>query len=374
MRKQSYRLGITAIGIAAAAAALLWRPQAVAGGISRGLSVCADVLIPSLFPFLVLGRFLIGSGVADAIGRRLEGVTRVLFGLPGCCASGILIGLIGGYPAGGSVVGELLRRGRITREEGRRMLRFCVNGGPGFIISAVGVGLTGSRTLGVLLFVANLLAVLVLGIVAVPQGARRRRSEPTVYHVPPSVSTAFVEAVTHVCETLLSMCGFVLLFSAVTALVDTLGVAQLLGHTPRGADVISALIACVLEVSCGCTAAAALDGNAVLFLGFAVGFGGVSVHCQLASALNGTGLIDRYFFAARVAQGGMTAVLASLLVRHIPFTLPVIGGQQPSVAVSAGSTALSVALLVLVGVWMLAVVPHRLDKEVRKPYNKDITM
>lgn len=69
------------------------------------------------------------SGISAALGRRLEGVTRALFGLPGCCAPGILIGFIGGYPTGGMAVGELVESGQITGEEGRRMLRFCVNGG-----------------------------------------------------------------------------------------------------------------------------------------------------------------------------------------------------------------------------------------------------
>lgn len=356
MIKRRWKTAVLTAGIVCAGAALLWRPQAVAGGISRGLSVCADVLIPSLFPFLVLGGFLTRSGVAAAVGRRLEGLTRRLFGLPGCCAAGILLGMVGGYPAGSNVVSELVRSGQISREEGQRMLRFCVNGGPGFVISAIGVGLTGSATFGAILFFANLAASLTLGIVGVPREARRRTAARRQTALSLNPASALVESVTAACSSLLSMCGFVLLFAAVLALVDVSGIAAVLGGTPKGEKLVSALIACVLEVSCGCTAAASLGSNAALFLGFAVGFGGLSVHCQLASSLCGLGLMNSRFFLARLAQGGLTAVLTLLLLKWIPITQPVWGSlQQPIAVASSGSAVMSAALLVLGGVWMLTV-------------------
>lgn len=99
IHKSGIQTALLLAGIVAAAAALLHWPQAVSGGVSRGLSICSTVIIPSLFPFLVLAGFLVRSGVGAALGRRLERPVRFLFGLPGCCASAILIGMIGGYPA-----------------------------------------------------------------------------------------------------------------------------------------------------------------------------------------------------------------------------------------------------------------------------------
>ena len=350
------------MSILLAGAAILWRPQAVAGGISRGLSICSAVLIPSLFPFLVLGGFLVRSGVATAIGRRAEGITKRLFGLPGCCAAGVLIAMVGGYPSGGTVVGDLVRNGQISRDEGRRMLRFCVNGGPGFVISAVGVGLLGSKELGIIVFLAQLVAALTLGMLGVPRGVRRREyCRPTAAARPTPLSTALVESVTAACETLLYMCGFVLLFEAVLALIDVSGCIAWLSSTASGERTWSALIACVLEVSSGCAAAVTLPENAMLFVAFAVGFGGLSVHCQLASSLRGLGLINRGFFVARLAQGMLTAVLTTVALRYIPLSHTVGSTlQQPVTRAFSGSVGISVALLVLGGVWMLTV--GRLDK------------
>ena len=99
VHKSTLLKGVLLIVVVAMGGALLVWPQAVAGGISRGLSICSTVIIPSLFPFIVLAGFVTRSGIDAAVGRRLEKVTRFLFGLPGRCAAGILIGFVGGYPA-----------------------------------------------------------------------------------------------------------------------------------------------------------------------------------------------------------------------------------------------------------------------------------
>ncbi len=360
---QRSKNGLMAVGALLAGTAILRWSQAVAGGVSRGLSIFSTVLIPSLFPFLVLAGFLTRSGASTAIGRRTEWLTRRVFGLPGCCAAGIFMGAVGGYPAGSAVVGELVRDGRLSRAEGRRMLRFCVNGGPGFVISAVGVGLFGSVRLGMLLFAAQLLTSLVIGVMSAPRGSRRytgvsiRRPSKKL-----SPTAALVESVTAACEALLYMGGFVVLFAAVMAWAEASGVTMWLGRgTVTGERCWSAVLACVLEVSSGCAAAAALPEHAVLLTAFAIGFGGISVHCQVASQLRGLALVDRGFFAARLMQGALTAVLAQLLLRYIPRTQAVVGGMPAvSVRVFSGSAAVSAALLVLGGVWLLTV--GRLDK------------
>lgn len=348
------RTALVGLAIVCGGAAVLLRPDAVAGGISRGLSVCGSVIIPSLFPFLVLGTLLSKSGVAAAVGRRLERITRRLFGLPGCCATGILIGFVGGYPAGGAAVGELVRSQQITRDEGRRMLRFCVCGGPGFIISTVGAGLMGSVPFGLLLFAAHITAAVLLGMIGAPKATRQYTPVRTARAPRLSLPQAFVESVTNACQTLLSMCGFILLFSGLLALLDT----------AVDNRVANALLSCLLEVSSGCVAAADLGALSPFVLGVAVGFGGLSVHCQLASSLVGTGTLTPHFWLSRLLHGSLTALLTLLLLRLIPITLPVFGTTVPTVQAVTDHVGISVFLLLLCGIWLLSV-----DKGRRVTYN-----
>ena len=304
------RLFCVLTGLLSAGAVLLWRPLAAANGISRGLSVCADVLIPSLFPFLVLGGFLVRSGAAAAIGRRLERPTRLLFGLPGCCAAGILIAFVGGYPAGASVIAQLRREGRITAEEGQRMLRFCVAGGPGFVVNAVGIRLLSNGTLGGILFAAHVAAALLMGLCGAPLEARKPTASRPVPSPRCSTAAALVESVTAACETMLSMCGFVILFSALL----TLSASFL---PPNAGKATSVLLAGLLEVSSGCVAAAPLGAVAPGLLSFFLGFGGLSVHCQIRAALQGTDTITSDFLVSRLLHGILVALFTAILLKQI---------------------------------------------------------
>lgn len=357
--------GLFLLMIGAAMALLTW-PQAVAGGVSRGLSICGTVIIPSLFPFLVLAGFLVRSGISGALGRRLEKVTRFLFGLPGCCAAGILVGFIGGYPAGGTAVGELVQQGSITREEGRRMLRFCVNAGPAFIISAVGAGMLGNVRLGVVLFAAHILAALLLGIGArLLEGCRKgKKEEPKIAAKPAKmpVPAAFVESVNAACRSLLYMCGFVILFAAVLALGDASGAAGVLQHLLTmpanllGVDAskLTCLLPGLLEVSCGSVEAAGAGELAPLLLGMTLGWGGLSVHCQLAATLYDKKLMDKSFFAARALHAMLGGLLSVLLVRIIPMPLETFSPSTDAV-ISPFSTSVvaSVSLLLMCGMLLI---------------------
>lgn len=343
------RLWLT-VGVGLLAFGLLAWPRAAAGGISRGLSVCGGVVLPALFPFLVLGGFVVRSGIAAALGRRVSGLTRPLFGLPGCAAPALLVAFIGGYPAGANAVAALYREGQLSREEGRRLLRFCVCGGPGFLVNAVGVGLTGYSEYGWVLFGAGVLSALLIGV-TVPREARRKREEPAAFSEKSALSpaAALVESVTAACGTVLVLCGFVLLFSAVLALCEAGGITGWLGRW-------GVLLPCLLEVSSGCTAAAHAGAAAPVLLGFASGFGGVSVGCQVAAAVSGTDLMSRSFWLYRLWHGVLCAGITRLLYAVVPLPLPVFGsGSVPVASAAAVSLPVSAALLVLCGVWMLSV-------------------
>ena len=301
-----------------AAVLCLYRPVALATGVSRGLSVCSGVIIPTLYPFMILAGVLTESPLCRRPGRGISAVTRWLFGLPGCCGPAILLSLVGGYPAGALAIGRLLQQGNITREEAKRMTLFCVNGGPGFIISTVGSGLLGNVQAGLLLFLAHAGTSLVMGIV-LGRGHRRGAETP-----PPPLAPArpIAKTVADSCSALLTMCGFVVLAAAILSLVEALGlpmtVQQLTGW--RSAH-ISAALAAMLEVSCGCIALSGGGELTPLWLCLCMGWGGLSVQGQLAAALGEPGLLGKRFFAARLLHGAVSGGVAMGLFALIPVDL-----------------------------------------------------
>ena len=341
-------------------------PQALANGVSRGLSVCSSVIIPTLYPFMILAGVLTDSPLCTRPNKFAAGVTRRLFRLPACCGTAILLSLVGGYPAGALAIGRLRNSGRITADEARRMTLFCVNGGPGFIVSTVGAGLLGSVQAGWLLFAAHAVTSLGMGIVL----ARSVKICATSVHEPHTVTApprAFAQTVQDTCTALLTMCGFVVLAAAGLSVWEASG----LPHTLQSVSGIpaatwSTAAAMITEVSCGCIALTGSKTITPFWLCLCLGWGGLSVQGQLAVALKGARgekILTRAFWLARLIHGCVSGLLAMALFRLFPIDLPTV--SQPSATPFFTSPSASAMLLILSFTAMLSFYPKKTGNSVR---------
>jgi sporulation integral membrane protein YlbJ len=90
---------------------------------------------------------------------------KPIFNEPGESAIAVIIGTISGYPVGAKVVCSLVRNNKISKEEAERLLAFCNNSGPLFILGTVGIALFGNKTIGFILLITHILASLSVGII-----------------------------------------------------------------------------------------------------------------------------------------------------------------------------------------------------------------
>ena len=333
----------TVAALTAACLLLLSYPNAMTTGISRGLSICSTVIIPTLYPFMLLAGLLANSPLCRRPGRGLCAVTRRLFGLPGCCGPAILLSLVGGYPAGAIAIARLRERGQITAEETRRMTAFCVNGGPGFIVSTVGAGLLGSVQAGVMLYAAQVTVSVGVGI-ALGRGRRRiRETEPTP--LPPPKPMA--QVVSDTCASLLTMCGFVVLAAAGLSLAEGCGLTRSIAAAAGwGAADVSAVLAAITEVSCGCVALAGSGGLTPLWLSLTLSWGGLSVQGQLAAVLPQERIIGGRFWQWRLLHGALSGGLAMGLFALFPVRAQTLATDTAVVPYSV-SVAATLMLLLL---------------------------
>lgn len=335
-----------ALLFAATAALLLYRPAAMATGISRGLSICCTVIIPTLYPFMLLAGWLANSPLCRQPGRLTTRLTERLFGLPGCCGPAILLSLIGGYPAGALAIRQLKEQGLLTHAQARRMLPYCMSGGPGFIISTVGVGLLQNTLAGILLFAAHTTASLAIGLWL---GRGHRRAAPAP--VPSSLSAparGAAQVVSDTCHALLNMCGFVILAAAILSVSEAIALPRLLQTlSTLPATGWSAALAALLEVSCGCIALAGSGALAPFWLSLCMSWGGLSIHGQLAAALPEQPVLCPSFWKWRLLHGGISGCLSLLLFRLFPAAAPTLNGQINSGAVRPYSVSFTVSILLL---------------------------
>ncbi len=156
---------IPALLSAGAITALLLFGADISQGVRCGLAVCGEVVIPSLFPFMVLANFIASGNGADYLSKPFSGAVKWLFRLPEKAVASVLLSFIGGYPVGAALASKLYTRREITLCDAECMLTFAVNASPAMVIFAVGNGMLGSAQLGSLLYGVHILAAVINGIV-----------------------------------------------------------------------------------------------------------------------------------------------------------------------------------------------------------------
>ena len=325
------------------AAAMLWLllcfPREMTDGVRRGLTLCGTAVIPSLFPFLVLCTFFVRSGLCATAGEKCARVTRRLLRLPPAAAGAVLLGLCGGYPVGTRMTAQLLAAGSLTHSQAQRMCLFCVAAGPAFVTGTVGASMLGSRTAGWLLFGALTLANLTLGVLLRFTDEEPSSAPPPIERQP--FARCLGESVADAGGSMLPLCAWVLLFSGICAVLERLPESA---HVP---------LVCVLEVTNGCKTGAQA-GLSLPVLAAILGFGGLSVHCQILTDVTACGVKLSRFWAFRVVCGALAAVYCMGLLRLFPQaqTVALFRTDVPIRAVSA-SVPTSVALLATAAVFIL---------------------
>ena len=287
-------------------AALMMRDASLAAdAIKQGLSLCARTMIPSLFPFMVVSELIVRSDAGRWISRASAWLLRPLLGMSeaGCCA--VTLGGLCGFPVGARTAAAYYRRGEMSAEEFGRVICFCNVPSAAYLIGAVGCSLYTNVAVGRALWWLSLGAALVVGLILRP----RRHPAPKLSDIPSrravkgTEALPLADAIRGGADGMMNVCAAVLLFSAIGAVVGRYLVAFGVSKVWRAA-VIGAL-----ELSTGAEVAAACKGETALLLGAAaVGWGGLSVHCQIASVCADCPFPVRRFALARLAQ----AVLCTL--------------------------------------------------------------
>lgn len=266
-------------------------------GVRHGLALCAQAVIPSVYPSMILSDLLLASRTwieRSVIGR----VFARVFHLPPAAATAYLLGLCTGFPIGMRVCTELYREDVLTREQAEQLMAFSNNTGPAFLIAGVGVGLYADARIGIALYLCQVLASATVGITL----GLRRRQQDDGRAAPPPPAFSLVESVRSAAHACVALCGFVSLFSAIAHLLTYL----IPSPTAR------MLLLPLLEVS---TAASYLGAHgagsafALCCTAFAVGFSGLSVHMQSMVFLSKTDINPRQYYISKVVQGLLCATL-----------------------------------------------------------------
>ena len=297
---------------------------------------------------------------------------------------------VGGYPVGARTAIALYENGQCSKTEAERLLAFCNNSGPAFILGVVGTGIFASSRAGLLLYLAHIAASLCVGLLfrfyRPGEGPRPGRHAAPQFQAA-SFPVAFTHSITGALSSTLNICAFVLFFTVVIRMLFLSGVMGALAGgaaallSPLGLDQAWAqrLITGLLELSSGVsslTGAGTVTGR-LSMAAFMLGWAGLSVHCQVLAFLGDSGLSLRTYLTGKLLHGGLSALFTALLVRRFPLEAPVssyLAEQVEGIASLDFQRALTISTAAAWGVWLLfvALAVYMVKKSSGKPRPKRV--
>lgn len=282
------------LGLLGVMALLLLCSADAAQAVRDALALCVQSVIPALFPFFVVSSLFIDLGCAAVLGRSLAPIMRRLFGVSGAGGTAFLLGIIGGYPVGGRTAGELYRSGQCEREECERLLAFCNNAGPSFILGIAGLGCFGSVRVGAWLYLIHVGAAVMVGLLFRSTSRQMGRPEKTET---PRWADALIEAVRGGAMSMVNICAFVVFFLVILRLFS------------RFTGIQHGAILGIVEMTNGILRLAN-DRRGFIWAAGLLGWGGLSVHCQTAAVLSGSGLSLKRYFIGKALQAAISMAAA----------------------------------------------------------------
>ena len=271
---------------------------------SDAIDLCLEMIVPTLFPFFICSGILIYSGFCELLAKAFQFCMYPLFRISPVGSSAFILGIVSGYPLGAVTAGELYANNYISKTEAERLLAFCNNSGPLFILGSVGIAIYSNIKYGIALYVAHILAALTVGILFRFYGRNKHTAPPTRMTTPErSMGEIFDIALQNSIRNILTVCG------ATSALVS--GLLEFVTGTVK----ISGLTIPIMDK--------------LVFTSVVVGFAGLSVHAQVMAVIARFHLSLAPYIIGKAMHGIIAGLYMYIYFRFNPITTAVF---EPSMS------------------------------------------
>lgn len=270
--------------------------------VKEGLYLCFNVIIGSVFPFMILTDIIVATTHFERI-TWLRKSFEFLFRINGCAISAFIMGIFCGFPIGVKVSVDLYKSGYISKEECERLIGFSNNTGPAFIISGIGLGMRGSIKDGVILYASMIFSAAICGLILgrnKNSSCKKAAAANTYYDFSASVKSSAINT--------LYVCAFIVFFSIVCGILKS----------AIKNNLIYSLIIPFIEISNSAKSLSScsyITQNIEMFLtSFAISFSGISVHMQAKSFILGTDISMKTYYKTKLLQGAISALITLFLI------------------------------------------------------------
>lgn len=321
---------------------LIINPQKSVLYAKHGMDLCENIIVPSLFPFFVCSGLLIYSGFCEVLSKYLQFIMKPLFNVNGSGASAFVLGIISGYPLGALTACQLYEKNYLSQSEAERLLAFCNNSGPLFILGAVGISLYHNPKFGVILYCIHILSAFLTGLIfrfykkndfSAPLSAVTVEANDT--------SQIFSIVLSNSIQSILTICGSVLFFSVLSGIFF-----DLLPLTENIRAVLTGIFEFTTGIELLSNTTLPVFNKLIISAGI-VGFAGISVHLQVMSIVSKYNLSLKPYISGKITQCTISVFLSALILRFTNINLQTFSKIHADISGAYAMNSLFVILTVV---------------------------
>lgn len=276
-------------------------------GAREGLLLWFQIVLPTLFPFLLIINLLTFTNALTYLCRLIGPVFQRVFRVSEYGSFAVMTGFLCGYPVGAKTTADLVRTHKISKEEGSYLLSFVNNASPAFIISYIFLQQLKEKELLLpslfILFVSPFLCSMIFRKFYRFEASSLRGANTPIH-------TSFRFETLDFCimntfETITKVGGYIILFSVIFSFCESLPVGFLLPFLE-----ITNGIPFLLEHT------NSFFLSYILVMGF-TSFGGFCSIAQTKAMLTDTDLSIRAYIIEKLITMTVTSILSFLYVYFI---------------------------------------------------------
>ncbi|MBE6541710.1 MAG: hypothetical protein E7672_04615 [Ruminococcaceae bacterium] len=297
--------------------------------VRESLTISAERIIPSLFPYMVLASVTVSSDILKPIYSKIP--TEKLFSLPRHTASVLLTGFLCGFPVGASCACKLNEEQKLSAEDTAKLCAISASVSPSFLIGCVG-SLWNSKKFGIFLYGVGILLNIIAGILMKNNKAKCSVTIPPIsFDKTKSFTAILCRSISDAAVSCLSVTAFITFFRCAASLISCI------------IPPLSTIVTCVFEFSSGVILSSSLGcivGAALC--GFSVGFTGLSVMMQTYSLTGPRRVTLKYSIILSLIRGIVLAAASALFYRFSGMT-----SDCDAMAISDSFSELKVTLIIV---------------------------
>lgn len=339
MKKQNFFLLVGSILAGVTCLLLISDSDGTIKAAEKSVQTCLNVIIPSLFAFMVFSKIVVKSGIADIALYPFYKISSFWFKGSRREFSIFILSLIGGYPIGIRLLNDHIAYNKNYTEIAENMLCYCYCGSPSFIIQIAGLSVTGNAEAGFIVYLSNALSCLTAAVFINIFSKRNNAGSYQISKEKMSFSD-ITDSIGSSVKSLGIICGTILAFNIILELLDYIGFIQML----KAID-LDKIMSAGLEIS-----------NLSLFNGCGYGFlplisaitslGGICILVQTA-ALSENKISLKKFIVSRIPIAFLSSIYSYLILLLFPVSLETYLPSNTVTVLSSVNPVCSVCIAVM---------------------------